>query len=61
MFVDSLIDYVSPPDCRSPLSVKQLVKLKDIVQSLSNMCIFGVCYAILTKQHTSHIEVSDAK
>ena len=60
MFVESFINWMhrSLQLC-SLLSVEYLINPKDIVQSLLNMCLYGVCFLIPTKSHTNQIWVSD--
>ena len=51
MLVDFLTIYIGPPNCVHYLSVEQSLIFEDVVQSLSNMCIYDVCSFILTKLH----------
>ena len=39
----------------SLLSVEQLIIFEEAVRYLLNMCIFYVCYFILTSRHTNQI------
>ena len=44
MFLDSLAEWIGPPK----LSVEWLIKFEELVQSLLNLYLYGVCSLILT-------------
>ena len=48
VFVHSLMEYTSPW-----MNVEWLLKFQDVVHSLSNMCLYGVCSMVLAKPHTN--------
>ena len=53
-----LTRYIDPPNCvhyNNLVSVEQLIKFEDIVQSLSNKCLCGVCSSILIELHTNKV------
>ena len=47
--------HIGPLNCVILVSVEQIFMFEDVVQSLLNICLYIVCFLILTEPHTNQI------